>query len=164
VPCSAKSAPFAPGATPGWRDEALSRLTRLATSPYPKRDLLELRTEAVAALGTPDVQLIGKTDYVDTVCSFAILPDSQTLATVSGRSGLGLLELPRAEVHRGDRRNGGEVSNARLGSEQGDLSPGRAGPGRDDAGSGRSVQDLSGKRTSRPAITQGTLVPAHLSG
>jgi eukaryotic-like serine/threonine-protein kinase len=46
------------GHSPGWRDQALADLTRLAASPFPDRDLFELRTEAAAVLATPDIRLV----------------------------------------------------------------------------------------------------------
>src|SRR4029077_4940127 len=49
------------GHEPGWRDKALGDLARLAVMPTPRRDLAELRTEAAATLGTPDVRLVATT-------------------------------------------------------------------------------------------------------
>jgi eukaryotic-like serine/threonine-protein kinase len=42
------------GRHPGWRDLALANLARIASLSTPRRDLVELRTEATACLGTPD--------------------------------------------------------------------------------------------------------------
>ena len=44
--------------SPGWRKAALGNLARLATMPTPRRDLLTLRSEAAAALGDFDVELV----------------------------------------------------------------------------------------------------------
>ena len=48
------------GHQPGWRDEALANLARLAVMPTPRRDLVQLRTEAVATLATPDIHLVAR--------------------------------------------------------------------------------------------------------
>jgi WD40 repeat protein/serine/threonine protein kinase/tetratricopeptide (TPR) repeat protein len=76
------------GHLPGWRDRALRSLARLATLPTPRRDLTELRTEAVAALGGFDfvevAQFAGMSDAGHCV-DFS--PDSRILAigAVDGR-------------------------------------------------------------------------------
>src|SRR5262249_2506404 len=40
----------------GWREEALANLARLVVMPTPRRDLVELRTEAVASIGDFEVK------------------------------------------------------------------------------------------------------------
>ena len=74
------------GRLPGWRDKALADLARLAASPSPHQNLLELRTEAVAALGTPDVRLIARIAPGDGPHAFTFDPDGRNLVTV-GPSG-----------------------------------------------------------------------------
>ena len=66
---------------PGWRDQALANLARLAVMPTARRDLPELRTEAAATLGTPDVRLAARIELPsDDLRSFAFSPDGRTLA------------------------------------------------------------------------------------
>src|SRR5262249_7515825 len=48
------------GHQPGWRKEALANLARLAVMPTPRRDLVELRTEAVACIGEFDVEEVAR--------------------------------------------------------------------------------------------------------
>ncbi len=48
------------GHQPGWRDEALANLARLAVMPTPRRDLVQLRTEAVASIGEFDVHEVAR--------------------------------------------------------------------------------------------------------
>ncbi|HJZ55402.1 MAG TPA: protein kinase, partial [Gemmataceae bacterium] len=50
------------GHQPGWRDKALGNLARLAVMPTPRRDLAELRTDAAATLGRPDIRLAAKVE------------------------------------------------------------------------------------------------------
>src|SRR5262249_46237547 len=69
---------------PGGRTEALDNLRRLAGMDTPRRDLVELRTEAVACLGERDAhlasRLIGHAHYV---VSLDFSPDGTTLASGS---------------------------------------------------------------------------------
>ena len=48
------------GHQPGWREEALANLARLAVMPTPRRDLVQLRTEAVASIGEFDVHEVAR--------------------------------------------------------------------------------------------------------
>ena len=55
------------GHQPGWRDEALANLARLAVMPTPRRDLFELRTEAAACMRTPDIHLVARLELPWTI-------------------------------------------------------------------------------------------------
>lgn len=75
----------------GWRDEALGNLARLATMPTPRRDLVELRTEAVACLGETDVVEAARLEgFRRGVWSLEFSPDSGALATAASNGDLDL--------------------------------------------------------------------------
>jgi WD40 repeat protein len=77
------------GRQPGWRNEALAELSRLAVMPTPPRDLVELRTEATATLGTPDIRLVTWIETPpDHLRSIDFSPDGRTLVTASYKTGL----------------------------------------------------------------------------
>lgn len=79
------------GRETGWRDKALDDLARLAVMPTPRRDLAEIRTEAVAALGTPDIRLAARIAHPSRASgpvTLAFSPDGQTLLTARPRAGL----------------------------------------------------------------------------
>ena len=87
------------GRQPGWRDEALAELSRLAVMPTPRRDLVELRTEAVATLGTPDIRLVTRIELPsDHLRSIAFSPDARTLVTASNKTGLDFWDV-RGQRH-----------------------------------------------------------------
>jgi WD40 repeat protein len=152
------------GRQPGWRGEALADLARLAASPSPRRNLPELRTEAVAALGTPDVHLIARIDLPDSVRSFAFGPDGQTLVTVGPQSDLDFWNVQDLQ----------HVATAEALARKRPVRPAwdrnrvlylPAGQGwavttRDQ---GVVFTDPSGKRTSRPPITRGGQAPSQLA-
>src|SRR5262249_30364206 len=81
------------GREPGWRDDALADLSRLATSTSAKRNLFELRTEAAASLATPDVRLIAQFEPSNPLASFAFDPDGQTFVIVGPQSELDFWNL-----------------------------------------------------------------------
>jgi len=88
---------------PGWRAAALPSLFRLATLPTPRRDLAELRTEAVANLGTPDIRPTARFEGLSgEVRSLDFSPDGSTLATADQAGTLLLWDLaslrPRVTV------------------------------------------------------------------
>ena len=58
--------------------------------PTPRRDLVELRTEATATLGTPDIRLVTRIEMPvpDRIRSIAFSPDGRTLLTASHKMGL----------------------------------------------------------------------------
>ena len=79
------------GRQPGWRDLALANLARLAVMSTPRRDLVELRTEAVATLAAPDIRLVTRIEMVPTsdhLRSLAFSLDGRTLVTASNKTGL----------------------------------------------------------------------------
>jgi WD40 repeat protein len=77
------------GRQPGWRDEALLNLARLAVMPTARRDLVELRAEATASLATPDIRLVARIEFPsDNLRSTAFSPDGGTLVTAGLRTGL----------------------------------------------------------------------------
>ena len=79
---------------PGWRDEALGNLARLATLPTPRRDLVELRTEAVACLGDFDIREVARLDSPGSdVFGLEFLADGRTLATAQGTGVVHLWDL-----------------------------------------------------------------------
>ena len=73
----------------GWREDALDSLARLAVMPTPRRDLVELRTEAVATLATLDIRLVTRISLPhDDIRSIAFSPDGRTLITAGFTRGL----------------------------------------------------------------------------
>jgi WD40 repeat protein len=144
------------GRQPGWRDEALANLARLAGSPSPKRDLLELRTEAVAALSSPDVHLIARIEPSSPISSFAFGPDGQTLATVGSDGGLdfwNVQELKHVAATEGlaDKRPRTAWQRDRV-----LFLPGGQGWAETTPDQGVVFIDSSGKRASRRPITRGS--------
>ncbi len=79
---------------PGWRHDALQNLHRLARLDTPLRDLIELRTEAIACIGEFDAReearLQGHRDYV---WSLDFSPDSKTLVSADYAGVLRLWDL-----------------------------------------------------------------------
>jgi serine/threonine protein kinase/WD40 repeat protein len=69
---------------PGWRAQALENLRRLVQLSGPRRDLVELRSEAVACLSEPDVRevrtLVGNNQFIH---SLDFNPDGTLLAAAS---------------------------------------------------------------------------------
>jgi serine/threonine protein kinase/WD40 repeat protein len=82
------------GHLPGWRDDALRTLARLATLPTARVDLTELRTEAVAAASGFDLvevaRFAGMAHQGGIQLDFS--PDSRILATANGAGALHLWE------------------------------------------------------------------------
>ena len=79
----------------GWRDEALETLARLSVMPTRRRDLVELRTEAVASLGEFGVKEAAQFDLSGiTVNSLDFSPDSRSLVTASSEGNLDLWDVP----------------------------------------------------------------------
>ncbi|MCI0639577.1 MAG: protein kinase [Gemmataceae bacterium] len=154
------------GHEPGWRDKALTGLARLAVMPTPRRDLLELRTEATATLSTPDILRADKLKTsTATVGSFTFSPDGQTLLTVGAWSQL----TPK--------RGGLDFWNVQDKTLRSHIEGLTVGPVRYDLvvylpdGEGLAVgtrvgvvfTDKHGTRTDREAITQNSSQPIQLA-
>jgi serine/threonine protein kinase/WD40 repeat protein len=87
------------GHQPGWRDEALADLARLATMPMPGRDVPGLRTEATACLATPDIRLEARIELPTAdLRSIAFSPDGETLVTAGHQRGLDFWDV-RGQKH-----------------------------------------------------------------
>jgi WD40 repeat protein len=73
------------GHPPGWRAQAIDNLARMAAIPTPRRDLVELRSEAVANIVNFDiVQAARIAGQHGTSYALEFSPDSQTLLTANG--------------------------------------------------------------------------------
>jgi WD40 repeat protein len=107
------------GRQPGWRDDALANLARLAVMPTAGRDLVELRTEATASLGTPDICLVARIDLpTNNLRSTAFSPDGGTLVSASLQTGLDFWDVGRPRhlfSAQGSRVSEG-ISAAEVGS------------------------------------------------
>jgi WD40 repeat protein/serine/threonine protein kinase len=68
----------------GWRDDAIKNLARLAAMATPRRNLVELRTEAVQCLGELDVVEVARLEGREhRIWSLDFSPDSLMLATAA---------------------------------------------------------------------------------
>ncbi len=82
----------------GWRDEALGNLTQLTTMPTPRRDLVELRDEAVAALSEPDVvEVVRLEGFRGRAWSLDFHSNSRTLVTSTFHGDVHLWDIPRQQ-------------------------------------------------------------------
>ena len=80
----------------GWRDDALGNLARLTRAATPRRDLVELRSEAVLCLGEFDIVEVARLDTRgERVWSLAFSPDSQTLLTATLNGDVDLWDVTR---------------------------------------------------------------------
>jgi WD40 repeat protein len=88
----------------GWREEALADLSRLVTKPTPRRDVVELRSEAVATIGEPGVKEVARLEIEALQAGALYLdfsPDSRTLVTLAGNGDLDYWDIPgRKHVRR----------------------------------------------------------------
>ncbi|QEH34977.1 Serine/threonine-protein kinase pkn5 [Aquisphaera giovannonii] len=72
------------GHQPGWRGDALGNLARLTVLPTPRRDLIELRNEAVASIGEVDIIEVARLAGLrGAVHSLDFSPDSTALLTAT---------------------------------------------------------------------------------
>jgi WD40 repeat protein/serine/threonine protein kinase len=82
----------------GWRDEALGNLAQLTTMPTPRRDLVELRNEAVASLSESDVVEVARLEgFRSRVWSLDFRPDSPALVTSNLNGDLDLWDVSRRQ-------------------------------------------------------------------
>jgi WD40 repeat protein len=145
------------GHQPGWREEALGNLARLAVMPTPRRDLVELRTEAVACLGQFEITEVARIAGTGGhVWSTDFSPDSRTLVTASAGGDLDFWDVPGRK--HSQRRPGIVSPDRTLGrSHQGRLRfllDGSLAYARKDHGVG--FLDASGRPSSRLPIEGGT--------
>jgi WD40 repeat protein len=152
------------GREPGWRDSALADLARLAAwSNVPGRDLFELRTEAAAAVATPDVRLVAQIEPSIGPSSFAFDPEGSTLAIVGGQSALDFWKLPELTPVATSEALGGRMAATVWNRNHVVYLPGDEGLAVGTLDQGVVFTDRAGKRTSRAAITHGTNAPQLLS-
>jgi serine/threonine protein kinase/WD40 repeat protein len=147
------------GLMPGWRDKALSDLARLAVMPTPRRDLSELRTEAAATLGTPDIRLVARVELpADDLGSFTFSPDGRTLLTAGRKTGLDFWDVP-------GNRHLSSVDGAAVSQSTADRAvylPDGQGLAVGTRDHGVVFTDAQGARTARAPITQGASEPTKL--
>ena len=147
------------GHQPGWREEALGDLARLAVMPTPRRDLPELRTEAAATLGTPDIHLVARVELPSNdLGSFTFSPDGRTLLTAGSKTGLEFWDVP-GNCHLSSVP-GLTVSEA--GFEKAVCLPDGKGLALGTRDHGVVFTDTHGIRTARPPITHGSCQPTKL--
>jgi serine/threonine protein kinase/WD40 repeat protein len=148
------------GRAPGWRERALEDLARLATLPTPRRNLTELRSEAAATLGTPDIRLTAQIQLPSSeLASFTFSRDGSTLLTAGRLSGLDFWNVPQnrhAAFVDGLAAGGSALENALFLPDGQGLVVGTA-------AHGVVFTDAQGVRTNRATITQGTSQPAKLA-
>jgi eukaryotic-like serine/threonine-protein kinase len=79
----------------GWRVEALAEISRMAVMPTPRRDLAELRTEAVATIGEFGMEEVARFEVSGKIAyTLDFSPDSRTLVTASDAGNLDLWDIP----------------------------------------------------------------------
>jgi WD40 repeat protein/serine/threonine protein kinase len=145
----------------GWRREALDDLARLALMPAARRNVAELRTEAAATLGTPDIQPTARIALPAAVRdSIAFSPDGRTLVTASPQSGLDFWDVPgqRYLSSAEDVKVSGEFRFDRVVYLPDGQGLAVATPDR-----GIVFTDAHGNRTARAPITQGSSQPMRLA-
>jgi serine/threonine protein kinase/WD40 repeat protein len=146
------------GHRPGWRERALGDLARLAV--MPPRDLPELRTEAAAALGTPDIELVARVALpADDVVSFAFSPDGRTLLTARSPMGLDFWDVP-GKRHLSSAQ-GLTVSKSNFARAL--YLPDGRGIALGTHDRGVVFTDMHGGPTTRAPITQGVSQPTRLA-
>ena len=139
----------------GWRDESLDNLARLAVMPTSRRDLAELRTEAVASIGEFGVKEVARFT-VSGWSAFTVdfSPDSRTLVTACCDGKLDLWDVPG---RRHLRQHAGAATRDAGPSVMGGLA--RFLPGGVlaflDSRDGVAFLDPSGGKSARPSISRG---------
>jgi serine/threonine protein kinase/WD40 repeat protein len=148
------------GHQPGWRDEALADLARLAASPSVQRDPPALRTEAVAALATPDIQRVDRVTLTgDDPGSLCFSPDGRTLLTADSKTGLTFRDVPGNR----DLSTVAGLAVSKSGFDRALYLPGGQGLVVATRDQGVVFTDAKGARTSRAPITQGSNQPTRLA-
>jgi serine/threonine protein kinase/WD40 repeat protein len=145
------------GHQPGWRDQALGDLARLAVMPTPLRDLTELRTEAAATLAMPDIRLVARI-ALDESNSLSFSPDGGTLLTASSSTGLDFWDV-REQRHLSSVP-GLTVPKAR--DDRAVYLPEGQGLAVATSKQGVVFTDTQGVRTARAPITNGSRQPTKL--
>ncbi|MFI5461092.1 MAG: protein kinase [Isosphaerales bacterium] len=141
----------------GWREEALANLARLLAMPTPRRDLVELRSEAVASIGEFGVEEVARLEASgNTVPWLDFSSDSRTLVTASDNGDLDFWDVPGRKHMRRLVGVSGTISSASSDKYAGYV---RFLPDGDLAfltASGRvSVLGANGRQSARPPIERG---------
>ncbi len=148
------------GHRPGWRDQALGDLARLAVMPTARRDLAELRTEAAAALATADISLLARVELpADDLGSFTFGADGRTLLTAGYRTGVEFWDVQ-------GKRHLSSVPGLTVdesGFDNALTLPDGQGFALGTRDHGVVFADSHGKRTDRVPITHGTSQPTKLA-
>jgi eukaryotic-like serine/threonine-protein kinase len=148
------------GHEPGWREKALGDLARLAV--MPPRDLPELRTEAAATLGTPDVRPVARVALPSGAPdSVTFSPDGRTLLTACPATGLDFWDVP-------GNRHLSSVEGLAVGQDANPFDkavylPDGQGLAVATRDGGVVFTDMQGSRTTRAPITQGSSRPIRLA-
>jgi WD40 repeat protein/tRNA A-37 threonylcarbamoyl transferase component Bud32 len=145
----------------GWREEALDGLSRLATMPTPRRDMIGLRTEAVATLATLDIRLVTRISLPhDDIRSIVFSPDGRTLVTAGFTQGLDFWDMPGQQPLAAARGlNVTDVYEKTLVA----FLPEARGLAVATRDHGVVFTDTRGIRTTRAAITRGSSKPKELA-
>jgi WD40 repeat protein len=148
------------GHQPGWRSMALADLTRVAVMPTHRRNPHELRTEATAALATPDIELSAKIALPSTdPGSLAFSPDGRTLVTAGPGTGIDFWDV------RGNRHlsSAAGLAVSKSGADRAVYLPDGQGLAVATSDQGVVFTDLKGARIPRAPITQGSSQPSKLA-
>jgi eukaryotic-like serine/threonine-protein kinase len=148
------------GHQPGWREESLANLARLAVMPTPRRNLVELRTEATASLATPDIRLAARIELpVQDLRAFSFSPDGRTLLTAGHQTRLDFWDV-YAKRHIASADG---LAVTEPGFDKAAYLPDGRGLVLATRDSGVVFTDERGIRTPRVPITQGASKPIKLA-
>jgi WD40 repeat protein/predicted Ser/Thr protein kinase len=141
----------------GWRVDALADLSRLVIMPTPRRDVVELRSEAVATIGEFGVNEVARLKASGpTVYNLDYSPDSRTLVTASINRDLDFWDVPgRKHLRRlaGDSRTFTGARSLLNGGHLQFLPDGELAIL--NASQRVSFLEASGRQSSRPTIERG---------
>ena len=145
----------------GWREEAMDGLSRLAVMPTPRRDVVGLRTEAVATLATLDIRLVTRISLPhDDIRSIVFSPDGRTLVTAGFTRGLDFWDMPgQRPLAAAHGLNVTDVYEKTLVA----FLPEARGLAVATRDHGVVFTDTRGIRTTRAAITRGSSKPKELA-